>query len=408
MPLYQYQGIRRTDGRSVKGTRDADNEKALRVALKRDGILISELSEKGTAEDRRAVDFKKLLFKRVKKADIELATRHLATLSRSGISLVESLTAIIDQSDKPDLKTALIDVRDQVNQGISLADAFGGHPKFFDTLYCNMVNAGEQSGTLDQVLARLADFMAAQNRLRSKVMSAMAYPAVMAVMGLIVITIMMVVVVPKVTVIFKSFGQEMLPLPTRMLMALSGFMQSFWWLVLALFIIAIVAFRKWKRTPKGEFKWHKFVLWVPLFGKLSMMIAVSRFSKTLSTLLSSGVPLLTAMDITKGVLGNVVLQQIIVDASSSIREGESIAEPLKASGRFPPMVTHMIAVGERSGQLEDMLENVALSYDAQVDTNVATLTSLLEPLMIVVMGLGAGSIAAAILMPLIQMSEFVQ
>ena len=408
MPLYQYQGIRRADGRSVKGARDADNEKALRAVLKRDGILISEISEKGTAADRRSVDFKKLLFKRVNKADVELATRQLATLTRSGISLVESLTAIIDQSDKPDLKTAFIDVRDQVNQGMSLADAFGRHHKYFDTLYCNMVNAGEQSGTLEQVLGRLADFMAGQNRLRSKVMSAMAYPAVMAVMGVIIISIMMIVVVPKMTAIFETFGKEMLPLPTRMLIGTSDFMQSFWWLVLALFIIAIFSFRKWKKSPKGEFKWHRFVLWAPLFGRLAMMIAISRFSKTLSTLLASGVPLLTAMDITKGVLGNVVLQQVVVDASSSIREGESIAEPLKASGRFPPLVTHMIAVGERSGQLEEMLENVAVSYDQQVETRVATLTSLLEPLMIVVMGLGAGSIAAAILLPLMRMSEFVQ
>jgi general secretion pathway protein F len=408
VPLYQYQGIRRADGRNVHGTRDADNEKALRTALKRDGILISELSEKGTAEDRRAVDFRKLLFKRVKKTDVELATRQLATLTRSGISLVEALNAIIDQSDKPDLKTALIDVRDQVNQGMSLADAFGRHPKYFDTLYCNMVNAGEQSGTIEQVLGRLADFMSAQNRLKGKVMSAMAYPAVMGVMGVIIISVMMVVVVPKMTSIFQTFGEEMLPLPTRALIATSDFIQGFWWLLLALFVIAIVGFRKWKKTRSGEIKWHKFVLWAPLFGKLSMMVAVSRFSKTLATLLSSGVPLLTAMDITKGVLGNSVLQQVIVDASSSIREGESIAEPLKASGRFPPMVTHMIAVGERSGQLEEMLENVALSYDTQVDNSVATLTSLLEPLMIVFMGIGAGSIAAAILMPLMQMSEFVQ
>jgi general secretion pathway protein F len=200
----------------------------------------------------------------------------------------------------------------------------------------------------------------------------------------------------------------MLPLPTRMLMALSDFMQSFWWILLALLVLAIVGFRKWKKSKTGEFKWHKFVLWAPLVGKLAMMIAVSRFSKTLSTLLASGVPLLTAMDITKGVLGNVVLEQVIVDASASIREGESIAEPLKASKRFPPLVTHMIAVGERSGQLEEMLENVAQSYDAQVETRVATVTALMEPLMIVVMGLGVGSIAAAILMPLIQMSEFVQ
>jgi general secretion pathway protein F len=408
VPLYQYQGIRKADGKGAKGSRDADNEKALRAALKRDGILVSEIAEKGTAADRKAVDFKKLLFQRVKKADVELATRQLATLTRSGISLVESLTAIIDQADKPDLKTALIDVREQVNQGMSLSDAFGRHAKYFDTLYCNMVHAGEQSGTLEQVLGRLADFMAAQNKLRGKVMAAMAYPAIMAVMGLMIITVMMVVVVPKMTSIFQTFGNAALPLPTRMLIATSEFMQSFWWLLLLLLIGAIFGFRKWKRTPKGEFKWHRFVLWSPLFGRLSMMIAISRFSKTLSTLLRSGVPLLTAMDITKGVLGNVVLQQVIVDASSSIREGESIAEPLKASGRFPPLVTHMIAVGERSGQLEEMLENVALSYDSQVENRVAALTSLLEPLMIVVMGLGAGSIAVAILMPLMKMSEFVQ
>ena len=408
MPLYQYQGIRKADGKDVKGTRDADNEKALRAALKRDGILVSEIAEKGTAADRKAVDFKKLLFQRVKKADVELATRQLATLTRSGISLVESLTAIIDQSDKPDLKTALIDVRDQVNQGMSLSEAFARHPKYFDTLYCNMVHAGEQSGTLEQVLGRLADFMTAQNRLRGKVMAAMAYPAIMALMGVIIITVMMVVVVPKMTSIFQTFGKAALPLPTRMLIATSEFMQHFWWALLIVIVGAIVGFRRWKKTAKGEFKWHGFVLRAPIFGKLTMMIAVSRFTKTLSTLLKSGVPLLTAMDITKGVLGNAVLQKIIVDASSSIREGESIADPLKASGKFPPLVTHMIAVGERSGQLEEMLENVALSYDSQVENRVAALTSLLEPLMIVIMGLGAGSIAVAILMPLMKMSEFVQ
>ena len=407
MPQYQYQGIRRDNGKAVKGSKDADNERALRTALKREGILITSISDKKKTGASSEVDFKKLLFKRVKKLDIAMTTRQLATLTRSGISLVESLTAVIDQSDKPDLKTALIDVRDQVNQGMSLSDAFARHPKFFDKLFCNMVNAGEQSGTLEQVLARLADFIEAGNRLKSKVMSAMAYPAVMAIMGVLVISILMVVVVPKVTSIFDNFGKE-LPIYTRALIVVSDFMRSFWWVIFGLLIIAIVVFRKWKKTPKGEYKWHKFVLWAPLFGNLAMMVAISRFTKTLSTLLASGVPLLTAMDITKGVLGNAVLQGVIVDASSSIREGESIAEPLKESGRFPPIVTHMIAVGERSGQLETMLENVAESYDSQVETKLATLTSLLEPLMIVLMGVGAGGIAASILMPLIQMNEFVQ
>ncbi len=407
MPLYQYQGIRKDNGKSVKGSKDADSEKILRATLKREGIMVVEIIEKGQKGERREIDFKKMLFGRVKKFDIAMATRQLSTLTRAGISLVESLTAVIDQSEKADLKTALIDVRDQVNQGMSLSDAFGRHPKYFDNLYCNMVNAGEQSGTLEQVLGRLSDFIEAQNRLRSKVFSAMAYPAVMAVMGLVVITILMVVVVPKVTSIFDNFGRE-LPIYTRALVWTSDFMRDFWWLVLALFIFGIVSFKKWKKTGKGRYKWDGFVLWAPIFGGLAMMVAISRFTKTLATLLSSGVPLLTAMDITKGVLGNTVLEKVIVEANASIREGESIAEPLKASGRFPPIVTHMIAVGERSGQLETMLENVAEAYDAQVDIKIATLTSLLEPLMIVLMGVGAGGIAAAILIPLIQMNEFIQ
>jgi len=235
----------------------------------------------------------------------------------------------------------------------------------------------------------------------------MAYPIFMMLFGMVIVGVMMVVVVPRVTSIFENFGRE-LPWYTELLIITSDFVRSFWWLILGLIIGGIIAFRYWKRSEAGRVKWHRFILWAPVFGGLALMIALSRFAKTLSTLLASGVPLLTAMDITKGVLGNSVLEQVVVEASSSIREGESIAEPLKASGRFPPIVTHMIAVGERSGQLEQMLENVAGAYDAQVDARIATLTSLLEPVMIVVMGGAAGSIAVAILMPLIQMNEFVQ
>jgi general secretion pathway protein F len=406
VPVFEYQGIRKSDGRQVKGLKDADAERSLRAALKRDGILVTEIREKTTSPRRGEVDFRRF-FRRVTRMDVALSTRQLATLTKSGISLVEALNAIIEQSEKPDLKTALTDVRDQVNQGTSLSEAFARHPKYFDHLYCNMVNAGEQSGTLDQVLGRLSDFIEAQNRLRNKVTAAMAYPAFMAVFGTVIIGIMMVVVVPKVTSIFESFGRE-LPWYTDMLIFTSNFIRGFWWALLIVIVGAIWGFRRWKRTPDGRFKWHRFVLWAPVFGPLAMMLAISRFAKTLATLLASGVPLLTAMDITKGVLGNVVLEKVIVEASSSIREGESIADPLKASGRFPPIVTHMIAIGERSGQLEEMLENVAGAYDAQVDSKIAALTSLLEPVMIVVMGTAAGSIAFSILMPLIQMNEFVQ
>ncbi|MCP4195989.1 MAG: type II secretion system inner membrane protein GspF [Proteobacteria bacterium] len=407
MPIYEYKGIRKDNGKAVKGLRDADTEKGLRAALKREAIMLTEVREKGHGRARGEVNFKKIFSDRVSKSDIALVTRQLATLSKAGISLVEALTAVIDQCEKPDLKGAVTDVRDQVNQGKSLSEAFGRHPKYFDHLYCNMVHAGEQSGTLEQVLARLADFIDAQNKLRSKVFSAMAYPAFMAVFGIAVIAVMMILVVPKVTSIFENFGRD-LPWYTEALIIMSDFLKDFWWLVIILIVGAIIGFRRWRKTEDGEEKWHRFALWSPIFGPLVMMIAISRFTKTLSTLLASGVPIISAMEITKGVLGNVVLEKVVVEATTSIKEGESIADPLKASGRFPPIVTHMIAIGERSGQLEHMLENVAEAYDALVETKITTLTALLEPLMIILMGAGAGGIAAAILMPLIQMNEFIQ
>jgi general secretion pathway protein F len=407
LPIYEYKGIRKDNGKAVKGLRDADTEKGLRAALKREAIMLTEVREKGHGRARGEVDFKKMFSDRVSKPDIALVTRQLATLSKAGISLVEALTAVIDQCEKPDLKGAVTDVRDQVNQGTSLSEAFGKHPKYFDHLYCNMVHAGEQSGTLEQVLARLADFIDAQNKLRSKVFSAMAYPAFMAVFGIAVIAVMMILVVPKVTSIFENFGRD-LPWYTEALITMSDFLKVFWWLVIIIIVGAIIGFQRWRKTEDGEEKWHRFVLWAPIFGSLVMMIAISRFAKTLSTLLASGVPIISAMDITKGVLGNVVLEKVIAEATTSIKEGESIADPLKASGRFPPIVTHMIAIGERSGQLENMLENVAEAYDALVETKITTMTALLEPLMIILMGTGAGGIAAAILMPLIQMNEFIQ
>jgi general secretion pathway protein F len=407
LPIYEYKGIRKSDGKGVKGLKDADGEKSLRAALKREGVLVTEIRDKRRGRKRGEIDLKNLFGKRVSRLDIALATRQLATLSKAGISLVEALSAVIDQSEKPDLKGAVTDVRDQVNQGMSLSKAFSRHPRFFNSLFCNMVNAGEQSGTLDQVLMRLADFIEAQNKLRNKVFSAMAYPVIMLFIMVIMIGIMMVVVVPKVTSIFENFGRE-LPWYTELLIAMSNFFRGFWWLVLLLIVVGIIGFRRWKNSESGKANWHRFVLWTPIFGGLAMMIAISRFAKTLATLLTSGVPIVNAMDITRGVLGNVILEQVVSNATASIQEGESIAEPLKDSGRFPPIVTHMIAIGERSGQLESMLENVASAYDSLVDTRVSAMTSLLEPIMIVVMGISVGGIALSILMPLIQMNEFIK
>jgi general secretion pathway protein F len=270
-----------------------------------------------------------------------------------------------------------------------------------------MVAAGEASGTLEAVLERLADFMEGQARLKGKVMSALAYPVLMTIIGTILVSVLMVAVVPKVTSIFENLGQA-LPWYTSLLIFVSDVLAGYWWLIIGLGSLGTFLFRRWVRKPAGRLKWDAWMLKVPIFGRLNLLVAVARFTRTLATLLASGVQLLKAMEIGRNVLGNARLQVVITEAISSIREGESIAIPLKRSGAFPPMVTHMIAVGERTGQLEEMLENVSRAYEADVDTRVAALTSLLEPMMIVILGGIVGFIAMAILMPLIQMNQLVQ
>jgi general secretion pathway protein F len=467
MAVFEYRGILSASGKQVRGVRDADNAKVLRATLKREGILLTGVREeiKARVGGRKSIEAGSL-FRRVSVGDVAIMTRQLATLVMAGIPLVEAVGALIEQVDKLELKRVLTQVVDRLNEGSSLAKALEPHSHVFSNLYVSMVAAGEASGTLEAVLERLADFMESQSKLRGKVGAALAYPALMMVIGSALITMMMVVVVPKVTAIFESLDRA-LPWYTQALIGASravssnqmlGFVLSFVTFTLTrsalrdykeserakhmLFVVmAIVAgallvmcafmvesvggylvgvvlgivaglglawVSAWLATPEGRFAKDGFMLRMPVFGQLVQMLAVSRFARTLATLLRSGVPLLKAMDIVKNVLQNAQLEKVIETAAGSIREGESIAGPLKRSGNFPPIVTHMIAVGERSGQLEQMLENVARAYDTQVETRVQALTSLLEPLMIVIMGGGVGFIAFAILMPLIQMNEFAQ
>ena len=407
MAVYRWQGIDKA-GRTQKGVRDADNAKVVRALLRKDGILATSIEEDSVARTRRAreIDFSKL-FERVSTQDLALLTRQLATLLHSGVPLVEALSALIEQVENPRLQAALTQTRDKVNEGTSLADALREHPKLFEPLYINMVAAGEASGTLDLVLARLADHLDSQAQLKSRVMGALFYPAFMAVFGLGVITLMMVVVVPKVSAIFADFNQA-LPWNTRLLIFTSDAFVNYWWLILMGVGLLAYGFRRWLKSEKGRATWDKRILRVPVVGKLQVMIAVARFSRTLATLLASGVALLTALDIARNVLGNTLLMRVVEDARASIREGESIAAPLKRSGAFPPIVTQMIAIGERSGQLEQMLNHVAIAYENQVDSKLAALTALLEPLLIVVMGTIQAAIVLSILLPLMQINEFVQ
>ena len=407
MGVYQFKGIEATSGKSVKGYRDADHVKGLRALLRKDGIVLTsaEESEKKKASGRENDVF--AFFRRASIGEVAIMTRQLATLIRAGVPLVQSVSALTEQVEREQLVRVLATVHESLNGGISFAKSLEAHPTVFPPLYINMVAAGEASGTLENVLDRLADFMEGQARLKGKVMAALAYPVLMAVIGVIMVSVLMIAVVPKVTSIFENLDKA-LPWYTELLIFVSKVVGGYWWLLVIVIGGSGYFFQRWKRTEQGRLKWDAFRISAPIFGKLNLLVAVARFTRTLSTLLSSGVQLLKAMEIGRNVLGNACLETIITEAIASIREGESISEPLKRSGRFPPMVTHMIAVGEQSGQLEEMLENVSQTYEADVETRVAGLTSLLEPLMIVLLGGAVGFIAMAILMPLIQMNQLVE
>ena len=434
MPVFRWKGYD-GKGKQVQGVRDSESPRTLRQALKREGIMLSDVSEaqvgvgksKKKASDSQLDTVGQGLFvgllvalrlgfvaqafaeyrRTAKPMEIAVLTRQLGTLLRAGVQLSESLAALIEQAEDPNLKQVMSDVKVQINEGLPLSSAMARHPGCFGELYVNMVTAGETAGNLEAVLLRLADFLESQNKLRAKVMSAMMYPIIMTVLAVGILTLLMTTVVPKVTAIFADTGRA-LPLNTQILIFISTLVSDYLWLLLIIGIGSFVAFRRWVSTPKGRLSWDTFKLRVPVLGGLERKVAVSRFAKTLSTMLASGVQLLRAMEIVKNVLGNTVLMNVIEQARESIREGESIAAPLKRSGQFPAIVCHMIAVGERSGQLEQMLENVSGAYDLEVETQLERLTALLSPLMILGMGGAVFFVVTSIMLPIMQMNDFVQ
>ncbi len=406
MPVFKYKGLT-TGGKTVSGIRDSESPRSLRAVLKKDGIFLTDVTEQrsGRSAARGGPPPARRFGQRVSAQELGVTTRQLATLLNAGVTLVESLTAMVDQSENEYLKLVLSQVKQRVNEGSSLADAMAVHPKVFPALYCNMVKAGESSGALDVVLNRLADFTEGQAKLRSKIIGILIYPAIMIVIGLGILSILFVVVIPKITKIFEDL-QATLPLPTRILLGISDFLSTYWWAVAILLVGLIVFHIQYIQTDKGRTKWDRFKLNMPLFGSVARMLAISRFARTLATLLSSGVPLLSSLTIVRNIVNNKIMANAVDDARESITEGESIAAPLKRSGEFPPLVIHMIAVGERSGQLEDMLNNVADTYQYQAETRINAMTSLLEPLMIVMMGGAVGFMVFSILLPILQLNEF--
>lgn len=407
MPVFQYQGFD-SSGKKTSGHVDAENISAARNKLRGQGIFPTEMRA-GSDGPAQAASFNKeiKIGGRVKIQDIAVATRQLSTLIAAGIPLVESLTALIDQIENNKLKTVIGEIREKVNQGAGLGDTMANYPKIFSNLYINMVRAGESSGTLELVLGRLADFTEGQNKLKNKIVSVMAYPALMTIIGGIILLILFTFVIPKVTKLYQDLDQA-LPLITQILIGCSDILVNYWYLLITAIILAVVGFRRYINTKKGRVRWDRFKLNAPLFGPLVRMVVISRFAGTLSTLLASGVPLLKALDIVKRIVDNTIIEKVIGEARVSISEGQTISDPLRRSGQFPPIVTHMIAIGEKTGELESMLKKVSETYEDQINSRVSTMTSLLEPLMIAAMGAVVGFIVFAVMLPIINLNDAIK
>lgn len=406
MPVYEYRALN-TSGRAVKGIVDADSSRAARLKLRRNGIFPTELHEEAEAQGgKREFDVLRFL-RRVKLQEVAITVRQLSTLLSAGLPLVESLTAIIEQVPNPALKKIVTQVRERVNEGSSLADAFAQHPRIFSSLFVNMTRAGERSGALEIVLERLADFTENQVAFRHKISAAMVYPILMTFVGIGVLGFLLGYVIPTVTQIFEDLKQT-LPLPTLILMMASDALRRYWWVGVVVLALMLLGIDRYSRTEAGRLVLDRVKIKAPIFGPLALKVAIARFTRTLAILLRSGVPVLTSMDIVKNVVSNRVLEHVIEEARDNIREGQDIAPPLRRSQLFPPMATHMIAVGEKSGKLEDMLMRVADTFETDVETTVQGLTALIEPLMILLMGSVIGFIALSILLPIFQINQIVK
>lgn len=404
MALFDYKALN-PQGRTEKGFIEAENVKAARIKLKKRGLAVTAIQEKTAASAQKSGGGLPFMGSRVGARPLALLTRQLASLVKANIPLVEALNAVVEQTDQVRLKVAIEQVKQDVNEGTSLAKALAKHGDIFDITYINMVEAGESSGTLSLVLVRLADLKEAQLRLRGKVVSGMTYPVLIMIVGGVLVIAVFTFLIPKLTKIFDSMNKA-IPPQTQFMMAISDLLTGYWYALGAGAFALFQLWRRWVKTPAGRLKWDGFKLRVPYFGTLFRMIAVTRFANTMGTLLESSVPIMTAMSISKNLTGNVLIANAIDRARENIKEGQSIAEPLKRSGEFPPLVIHMISVGERTGELPSMLKNVSETFEEQVTARITGLVNIIEPAMIVVMGGFVAFIFFAIFVPLMEIGNF--
>lgn len=405
MAQYEYQGID-ASGKSKKGILNADNVQAAKAQLKRDGIFISQILETSAQildKNKQSMGFLSS-FQNVPVEDLSLTTRQLATLISSHIPLIEALNALVEQTENPKLSAALSQVKSDVNEGLNFHKALSRFPEIFSDLFVGMIAAGENSGALDIVLNRLADFLEYQDRLRKKITSALFYPIIMLVVGFGAVMIIFTKVVPQIATIFEE-NQQALPLITEIVLTISHFLIDWWWAVILGIGLMIEGIRQFLRSEFGKIWWDRTQLELPIFGTLIRMVAVTRFTQTLSTLLKSGIPLLSCLSIVKAVVNNSTIARAIEQAGTDLTEGQSISNPLRKSGQFPPLMTHMISVGEKTGELETMLEKVAEHYEYRVNNSIQAMTSILEPVMIIFLAVIVLVIVLSVVLPMIQLNN---
>ena len=413
MPVYEYKALT-PSGKAKKGIIDADTARDARSKLRLEEMHVTEMTElaekrKSQAKQRggRSVAmpsssfFSKLrIEKPFKVRDLATFTRQFSTLLGSGIQLAEALRALVEQCEHREFEQVLRIVKEEITSGNSLAESLAKHPKYFSDLYVNMVKAGEASGSLDVVLNRIANYLQKQASLRGKVTAAVTYPIIMVVVGIAAVVFLMSSVVPKITAVLQARGQA-LPLPTEILITISDFMQNYWYLLIVGAVVIGFLVRAILATEAGRLRFDSALLAIPLFGTLFSKQAISRFAVTFSTLLKSGLPALDALRIVSLVVNNARLTLVLNDVHSRILEGADIATPIKRSKVFPPMIGYMIAVGEQSGQLEEILDRIAASYEEELDLALQQITASLEPIIIIMLAVVVGCIIAAVLLPLL-------
>jgi len=401
MPVYSYRAYSNA-GQIRTGIADADSAREARLKLRREGLLVTDIEEVETVSSKEMSTLRKKLMQRRTRGELPTVTRQLATLLRAGIPLNDALRAMSEQIEGRQLEAVVRDVREKINQGTAFADALEMHPGVFPPFYVAMVRSGEAAGNTDVVLERIAEFLTKQSKIKSKVTNALMYPIIMVAIGVLVVGFLMKAVVPKLIELVENRGGIM-PLPTRILKGISEFFADYWYLMLAAAMLIYILVGIVRSRPAGRFATDRLMLRLPLFGNLIAKQAVSRFAVTLSTLVGSGVPILEAIKIVRGLVGNAVIEKVMDDLHKAIMEGADIATPLKRSGIIPPAVGYMVAVGEQSGQLEEVLDRVATSYDEEINIATERMTAALEPILILAMALAVGFIVISIVMPMLQL-----